>query len=427
MSNECKSIFVSTPEQVDPDKNVIATYYVEAKNISLIEAGTEIAAEESIGTWTEVATTTKWIVDNLPAKVFQWKRRGKRTGLVKIAYPIMLFDYETGGIPNILSIVAGNLFGLSSLKNVRLLELQLPEEIVKSFKGPKFGIEKLRRIVGTLETRRPHLGTIIKPKVGLNPEQTAEVAYEAAVGGVQFIKDDETLVNQKFCPLRERVTKVMEALDKAKEETGRTVLYAVNVTATINRILEFAETAIDHGANMLMIDVITAGFPALQILAEDPSINVPLHVHRTMHAAMTRNPKHGVHMIVIAKLVRLAGGDQLHTGAVGKMESVVKEVQRINDFLRSEWYGINTVFPVASGGVHPGLVPMNIKLLGEDLVLNSGGGCHGHPLGTRAGAKALSQAIDAYMQGLPLEEYAKTHRELKVALEKWGERFLREE
>lgn len=420
-----KSVFFAKPEEIDPENYVIATYYVESE-LPLPEAGEQIAIEESIGTWTEVTTTTAWIREKLPAKVFRWESGNK--GMVSIAFPNELFDVENGGIPNILSIVAGNLFGLSALKNVRLLDVEFSEEIVSAFPGPKFGVEKIREIMGTLKDRRPHLGTIIKPKVGLNPKQTAEVAYEAAMGGVDLIKDDETLTNQKFCPLEERVANVMEAIDKAKKETGKNVFYAVNVTANIDQMMKLADTAIEHDANMLMVDVLTAGFPAVQMIAEDPSINVPLHIHRTMHGAITRNPDHGIHMMVIAKLVRMAGGDQLHTGtAAGKMEKAVTEVKKVNDFLRSEWHGLQNVLPVASGGIHPGIVPPNIENLSRDLVINAGGGIHGHPLGTRAGATAMRQAIDAFMNNVPLEEYAKTREELQLALETWGYRYLAEE
>jgi len=418
-----RDFFLAEPEGIEPERHVIATYYVES-GLGLVEAGRQIAIEQSVGTWTEVTTTTRRIQERLSAKVFKWK--GENEGLVYIAYPNELFDLETGGIPNLLSIVAGNLFSLSAIKNVRLLDLQIPKEIAEMFPGPKFGIEELRRMVGTLQDRRPHLGTIVKPKVGLTPKQTAKVAYEAAMGGVDFIKDDETLTNQRFCPLLERVSEVMEALDRAREETGRKTLYAVNITAKADRMLELADQAIEHGANMLMVDVLTAGFSTVRMLAQDPSVRVPLHIHRAMHGAITRNPKHGIHMMVIAKLVRLAGGDQLHTGtAAGKMEKEASEVRRVNDFLRSGWHGLKTVFPVASGGIHPGIVPANIEGLGRDIVINAGGGIHGHPMGTRAGAKAMRQAIEACMRGIPLQAYAEDHEELRVALQAWGTKYLK--
>ena len=410
-------MFISKPEEIDPESYVLALYYVES-DLSLTEAGVRIAEEQSIGTWTEVSTLTEG-ARRLAAKVFKTSEKGPGSGLVWVAYPLELFDLESG-VPNVLSVVAGNLFGLSSLRNVRLLDVEFPKDFVREFPGPKFGIEGVREIVGTLGDRRPHVGTIVKPKVGLNPKETAEVAYEAAVGGVDLVKDDETLTNQSFCPIEERLPAVMEALDRVREETGRTVLYALNITARPDKLLETADWAVENGANMLMVDVLTAGFSSIRMLAEDPSIRVPIHVHRTMHAAITRNPKHGIDMMVIAKLVRLVGGDQLHTGtAAGKMESDVERLKEINGFLRSEWHGLKTVFPVASGGIHPALVPENVRVLGRDIVIQAGGGIHGHPMGTRAGAKAMRQAVEAVMAGVPLEEYAKTHPELKVALEKW--------
>ena len=420
---EIDETFFARPEDVDPDSYVIAKYYVES-DLPTVKVGEQIAIEESIGTWTKVTTETEWIRRHLAAKVFKYER-GNR-GVVYVAFPLELFDVETGSVPNLLSIVAGNLFGLSAIRHCRLLDIHLPRDYVRAFKGPKFGIEGVRSIVGTLEDRRPHLGTIVKPKVGLSPEQTAEVAYEAGVGGVDLVKDDETLTNQRFCPFKERLVRVMEALDRVREETGRVVLYAANVTASYDGMLELADFAVEHGANCLMIDVLTAGFPALQRLAEDPSIKVPIHVHRAMHAALTRSRVHGIHMRVIAKLVRLVGGDQLHTGtAAGKMgvKGEWREVREINDFLRSEWHGLKTVMPVASGGIHPGIVPINVRLLGRDVVINAGGGIHGHPWGTRAGAKAMRQAIEAAIRGVPLEEYARDHPELRVALEKWGQLF----
>jgi len=431
MSEQSFNVFSAKADQIDPEANIIATYYVEGKDISIEEAGVKIAAEESIGTWTEVSTATEWIIRNLPAKVFEHKVQDKNTGIIKIAYPNTLFDFETGGIPHILSIVAGNLFGSSALQNVKLLDLQFPSEFVSLFKGPKFGVEGVRKLVGTLDDRRPHLGTIIKPKVGLNPRETANVAYEAAIGGVDFIKDDETLTNQKFCPLADRVTHVMNALDRVKSETGKTVLYSPDITTETYKLRDLAQIALDHGANALMVDVIPCGFSAVRLLAEDPSIKVPIHVHRCMHAAMTRNPKHGISMMVISKLVRLAGGDQFHTGtAAGKMggkEKKIEELVSINDFLRGRFYGLKPTFPVASGGVHPTLVPINVLTLGKDIVIQAGGGIHGHPEGTRVGATAMRQAIDAAVNGIPLEEYAKTHRELAVAIKFWGMKFVSED
>lgn len=404
---------------------LIAKYYVEHKSVE--RAGIEICDEESVGTWTDL-TTMKPHVERLRADLLEYKIFEKHedyeTGEVLIGFPTDLFDLESG-IPNILSMIAGNLFGLGALRNVRLLDIEFPSSIIQHFPGPKFGIDGVRKIIGTDSGEfkgRPHIGTIVKPKMGLTASEWAEVAYEAAIGGVDFIKDDENLVNQPFCPLEERVVNVLEKLDQVKSETGRTVIHAVNVTAKHDVMWKHIETALDHGAKCLMIDVILTGAQELEDMAADPSIKVPIHVHRTMHAAFTRNKKHGISMLALAKILRLAGGDQLHIGSYGqgKMDSDIEEEKKIKEALLDEIDGIKTVFPVASGGLQPAKVPNLIKYGGRDIIIQAGGGIHGHPMGTRAGAAALKQAVEATMKGIPLEEYAKEHIELQKAIEKWG-------
>lgn len=422
-------LFTARPEAIDPDKYITAKYYIESP-LGLKSSGIAIATEESIGTWTEITTTNEWIRGRLPAKVFKTEGKGS-SGIVHIAFPMELFDVETSGVANILSMVAGNLFGLSTIKNVRLLDLEFPRTIVEQYPGPRFGIEGVRRLVGTDKHPRPHLGTIVKPKVGLNPAQTAKVAYEAALGGVDFIKDDETLVNQIFCPLEERVSKVMSALDRVKSETGRTVLFAVNITGAPDKMVKLAETAIENGANTLMLDILILGLPTVEWFLKEYDFKVPIHMHRAMHAAFTRNPRHGISFLPIAKIARMLGGDQLHTGSgAGKMGSKEERVHilgQILSFLRGDWFGKKKTFPVASGGIHPGLVPANLEAMGMDCIINAGGGIHGHPLGTRAGATAMMQAIEACVEGIKLYEYAKTHKELDLALKHWGEKRIYED
>jgi ribulose-bisphosphate carboxylase large chain len=336
--------------------------------------------------------------------------------LTRIRYPAEIF--EPGNMAQYLSVIAGNLFGLGRLEVVRLMDVEFPDPLTR-FKGPKFGIAGVRRMIGSKD--RPHVGTIIKPKVGLNPEDTAMVAYQAAIGGVDLIKDDETLTDQKFCPIDRRLPLVMKRLEEAKDETGKEVLYAVNISTRADQIVERALHAIGLGANMVMIDIFTTGFGALQALGEDARVRVPIHVHRTMHAAFTRNPEHGIAMRPLAHIIRMLGADQLHTGTVGgKMSHNAPEVKATIEVLKCACSGMKQTFPVSSGGLHPGKVAHEIATLGTDIILQAGGGIHGHPDGTVAGARAMRQAVDAYMDGKSTEEYANDHYELERALKKWG-------
>lgn len=400
-------------------KDVTATYYFKPKSDVTPEyAAQAICEEQTTGTWTSLSTVNDRTsyVHTLDGEVLTLEKSGNGY-LTRLRYPNEIF--EPGNIPQYLSVVAGNLFGLGKLETVRLIDMDIPQNLAGC--GPKFGIEGIRKLVGTEKIRRPHVGTIIKPKVGLNVADTASVAYDAALGGLDLIKDDETLTNQKFCPLLPRLEAVMQALDKAEAQTGKKVLYAVNVTTGGDKIVELAHQAVKAGANMLMVDVLTAGFSAVQALAEDPAVSVPIHVHRTMHGALTRNPEHGIAMRPIAKLVRCFGGDQLHTGTVsGKMGGKAAEVLGDNKAVTEEFFGLKATFPVASGGLHPGKAAAEVKTLGSEIVLQAGGGIHGHPDGTTAGARAMVQAVEAAFAGIDANEYAKTHTELRKALEKWG-------
>lgn len=384
---------------------LIARYHVET-DLPIRKAAIAIAAEQSTGTWTEVRGA-----DNpLAARVI----RAEGTD-VQIGFPEELF--EPGNIPQYLSVVAGNLFGLGALKKVRLQDVIFPESLMRAHKGPRFGIEDARKILGVFD--RPLVGTIVKPKVGLDPGGTAAIAAAAVRGGLDLVKDDETLTDQAFCPLISRVEEVMSALDKVEKETGKGAFYAVNVTTGADQILERAERAVDHGANMVMVDVLTAGFSALEVLSRH--VDVPVHVHRTMHGAFTRDKGHGISMVVISRLVRMAGGTNLHTGSyMGKMARETMENDQSRDALREEWHGLKRVFPVASGGIYPAKVSGNLDGYGIDSIVQAGGGVHGHPDGTTAGAKAMVQAVEAWLKQIPLQEYAKDHKELETALKFWG-------
>jgi len=386
---------------------VIAKYRVET-DLPIEKAAEAIAAEQSTGTWTDVEREK--LASDLSARVVR-----AEGNFAYVAFPEELF--EPGNMPQYLSVVAGNLFGLGDLKKVRLLDVIFPQSLVSAHKGPRFGIKEARKILGVFD--RPLVGTIIKPKVGLSPKETAEVAGQAVRGGLDLIKDDETLTDQSFCPMDERVEAVMAELSKVEEETGKKAFYAVNVTSGAEEILGRAEEVIDRGANMVMVDVLTSGFSALEVLSR--GVEVPVHVHRTMHGAFTRDRSHGISMIPISRLVRMAGGTNLHTGSyLGKMAGDREENDRCRDALRDEWYGLSPVFPVASGGVHPGNVRPNLEGYGTDCIVQAGGGVHGHPWGTTGGAKAMVQAVEAWIAGVSEEEYARSHKELEAALKLWS-------
>lgn len=389
--------------------DLICDFYIEPKGISLEEAAGGVAAESSVGTWTEL-TTTKAYVEELRARVFSIN--GNK---IKVAYPSVLF--EAGSIPNILSSIAGNVFGLGALANLRLEDASFPEAILRAYKGPKYGIEGIRKILKV--QYRPLVGTIIKPKLGLKTDDHAKVAYEAWLGGCDIVKDDENLGSQKFNPFYKRLKETLNARDKAEKQTGEKKVYMVNLTAPYDEMIKRAEAVMEEGGEYAMVDILTCGFSSLQAL-RGKDFDLIYHAHRAGHAAFTKNPKHGIAMRVISKVVRMIGLDQLHVGtAVGKMSETRDEVLQNCDALRGEMGKLKKVLPVASGGLHPGLVPALIDIFGRDFVIQAGGGIHGNPKGTIAGAMAMRQAVDAVLTGSSLEDFAVKHKELAMALRTW--------
>jgi ribulose-bisphosphate carboxylase large chain len=263
------------------------------------------------------------------------------------------------------------------------------------------------------------VGTIIKPKLGLRTKDHAKVAYAAWKGGCDIVKDDENLSSQEFNPFKDRVTKTLESRNKAQDETGERKVYMVNITAETDEMLRRAEFVAKNGGEYIMVDILTCGFAALQTLRQR-DLNVVIHAHRAGHAALTKNPKHGISMRVISKIARIVGVDQLHVGTVvGKMYESKEDVAQNLEALKMEMPGLRRVMPVASGGLHPGLVPALIQFFGKDFIIQAGGGIHGHKKGTTAGATAMRQAVEATLKGIALSDYAKTHTELRTALQMW--------
>ncbi|MCL2712806.1 MAG: RuBisCO large subunit C-terminal-like domain-containing protein [Methanomassiliicoccaceae archaeon] len=400
-------------EKADPDEYVICKYRITT-NLPMEKAAESLAAEQSTGTWTGISTLEKDIFQKYGGKVIDINEN-----LVEVAFPTDDFSIEVGGVPQILSIIAGNLFGLHSIDKIRLEDVSFPKAIRECFPGPKFGASGLRNILDRPE--RPLVGTIVKPKIGLSPKDTANYVYESGKGGLTNSKDDETLVDQNFCPIQDRTVAIAESLDRLESE-GHKMVHAINISTSGHKILEIGEKVQSWGAKQIMVDVLTCGFAAVQALAEDRSIKVPIHVHRTMHGAMTRDPLHGIAMLPIAKLCRMCGGDALHVGTlgIGKMEGHRKSDKDNIDACFDPSVGYKEVMPVCSGGVYPGVVDKIIKAAGNNVQIQAGGGVAGHPGGVRKGAMGMSQAVDAVFSGIDLNEYAKTHDELRVALKMWG-------
>lgn len=430
-------LFVDKGFRPDPDSHVVVTFRVApAPGFTIEDAAGGVAAESSVGTWT---TLHVWYdeprLSKLMGRAYEISDLGGGSYLVRVAYPLELF--EEGNLPAFLASVAGNVFGMRRVRWLRVEDIYLPKGFLEPFKGPLKGLSGVREVFRVYD--RPIAGTVPKPKVGYSADEVERLAYEVLAGGLDYIKDDENLASPRYCSFEARARGIMRAIDRAERETGERKVWFANVTADVREMARRMKIVADYGNPYAMVDVVIAGWSSLTYvrdLAEE--YGLAIHAHRAMHAAMTRNPDHGVSMFVLAKLLRVVGVDQLHVGTpeVGKLEARKVDVVRNCSVLRDPmfkpqpddalhlpqpFYHIKPAVPVASGGLHPGTLPEVVRHMGVDIVVQVGGGVVGHPDGPRAGAAAVRQALEAASRGIPLERYAEDHEELRKALEKWGD------
>lgn len=415
------------PDYEPTEDDLLCAFKVTPReDVDMIEAAAAVAAESSTATWTEVWSREFVDIEHFKAKVY--KIEGD---IVYIAYPLDLF--EAGSIPNIISSALGNVFGMKAVTGLRMEDMRVPLKLVETFKGPGFGIEGVRDMLGIHD--RPLIGGTIKPKLGMSPKHQALVAYESLVGGMDAPKDDENLNSQTWTIFYDRARYVLEAVHKAEAETGERKGYFLNVTAPdAEEMIRRAEFVKANGGRFVMVDFLTVGFAALQTLRNHcERLGLAIHCHRAFHSLFTRPKNHGCDFRVMSKFARLVGVDHIHIGtAIGKLEGTRTELgERIETLTASHtragggllfdqpWGRLKSVFPVASGGLHPGHVPFLYESFGKDAILQFGGGAHGHPGGSRAGAKACRDAVEATIRGIPLEQAAKESPELRAALDLW--------
>ena len=420
---------LALPDGVDYDDYAIGTYlvsYSAALPIPIIAP--MLAVEQSTGTWVPVPGETVDVRCQHIAKVigvyevpdYEFAvppNLQTRQWFVQVAYPEVNIGEQ---IPMLLTTVVGN---ISMGGDIKLVDIRFPKKYVAGFKGPKFGIEGVRKILGV--KKRPLLNNMIKPCTGYRLKVGAELFRKAALGGCDIIKDDELIADASFNSVEGRVKRYMQIEKQVYEEKGEHTLYTVNITDKIPRVFENARRAVELGCNALMINYLAVGFPVMQALADDPSINVPILAHMDVAGALYMSPWHGLSShLVLGKLPRLAGADIVVIPApYGKAPVIDYKFRNVARNLTFPLYNLKPTFPMASGGITPSMVPTVMAALGNDIVMGSGGGIHAHPKGPVAGGKAFRQAIDATMKGISLAEYAKEHPELAIALKEWADPF----
>jgi 2,3-diketo-5-methylthiopentyl-1-phosphate enolase len=415
-------IFVHSLDGIDRANHIVATYFMDdelpgekfVEHFSLIQS---MALEGSTGTWEKVEEDTEEVRVKLAGKMVGYYEiptgnPSRRAAVVQLAFPIEAWG---DNVPMMLLSIAGNCFAYSD--KLRLLDVFFPDDLLAKFKGPKFGVPGMRQRMKVPD--RPLSLHIIKPKMGMTPQQVANQCYQTAIGGADAMKDDEMTADVYNSRYEDRVKAVMEALEKAHAKTGKRPIYFVSITDEPRRIFDKAARAVELGANGLLV-CYSAGLAVLRQLAEDPAIDVPILLHGShMIAAQPR-----ISWPVFAKLVRICGGDLMLTPTYWSSIPMVsmEEGIRTAQVKLAPLGHIKPMFPMPCAGVYPGLTPILVGEYGPDIVIPAGGGMLGHPDGYTAGAMAWQQAIAATMSGEPFLEYAARPecKELRRAIEKWG-------
>ncbi|BAD75238.1 MULTISPECIES: 2,3-diketo-5-methylthiopentyl-1-phosphate enolase [Geobacillus thermoleovorans group] len=404
---------------------VMATYLLHDET-DIRKKAEGIALGLTIGTWTDLPALEQEQLRKHKGEVVAIEELGEservnayfgkrlKRAIVKIAYPTVNFSAD---LPALLVTTFGK---LSLDGEVRLLDLEFPDEWKRQFPGPRFGIDGIRDRVGV--HNRPLLMSIFKGMIGRDLAYLTSELKKQALGGVDLVKDDEILFDSELLPFEKRITEGKAALQEVYEQTGKRTLYAVNLTGKTFALKDKAKRAAELGADVLLFNVFAYGLDVLQALREDEEIAVPIMAHPAFSGAVTPSEFYGVApSLWLGKLLRLAGADfVLFPSPYGSVALEREQALGIARALTDDQEPFARAFPVPSAGIHPGLVPLIIRDFGLDTIVNAGGGIHGHPDGAIGGGRAFRAAIDAVLAGRPLRAAAAENEALQKAIDRWG-------
>ena len=426
--NDNAAVLWDDPLRMSPER-IVATYRVETP-LELARAAEVLAGEQSSGTFVVVPGETQELRDRFRARVERVTETERvaspsipgarpsdtyRRGEVVVSWSIGNVGYN---LPAIVSTIQGNLYELRQFSGLKLLDIDLPPSFANAFTGPRFGIEGTRRLTGVRD--RPLIGTIIKPSVGLTPEQTADLVRTLAEAGIDFVKDDELMANPPHSPFDRRVAAVMRVINDHAQRTGRKVMYAFNVSDEMDAMLRHYDKVRATGGTAAMVSLNTVGLAGVKRLCDEGTLAI--HGHRNGWGMLNRHPMLGMEFTAYQKLWRLAGADQIHVNGIANKfweddDSVVRSIKAC----LAPLLGGMSVLPVVSSGQTGLQAPETYRRTRTvDLLYMAGGGIMAHPSGPAAGVTALRQAWEAAVSGVELASYAATRLELRQQIEKFG-------
>jgi len=413
---------------------ILAQYWIETA-FPLEQAAATMAGEQSTGTFLRVPGETDELRERFAARVESvvegehapapslagsglprnWDGI-RRTAVVTLSWPL----HNIGpSLPNLLATVAGNLSELKAFSGLKLLDVTLPPAFLTTYQGPQFGVAGTRSMTGV--EGRPLIGTIIKPSIGMSPEQTAEQVRTLAEAGIDFIKDDELQSDGPHCPFNARVTAVQAVLNQHYDRTGKRIMYAANITGDLDQMFARHDHVLAQNGTCIMVSMNSIGLPAMKALRAHSQLVV--HGHRNGWGMMSRSPATGMSFVAFQKFWRLAGIDHTHVNGLRNKfcepdDSVITSARVCLTPMFDPPFAGCEIMPVFSSGQSAHQAADTFAALGStDLIYACGGGILGHPMGVAAGVRSLQQAWEAAALKIPAAAYALTHPELKAALE----------
>jgi len=412
-------------------EKIKATYWIETAQ-PVEKAAGALAGEQSCGTFVSVPGETQELKEKHAAQVqsieileevgapslpgaYSAKNKSTYTrAKIEVTWPLANVGVN---ISNLMATVAGNLFELHPFSGLRLTDVEIPEAYYSKYKGPQFGLDGTRKLTNVFDS--PIIGTIIKPSVGLTPEQTAAQTKLLIEAGLDFLKDDELMGDPPHCPFEKRVDAVMDVINRHADATGKKAMYAFNLSGDVDDMAYRHDYVLKRGGTCIMVSLNWIGLSALVKLRAHAQL--PIHGHRTGWGLMNRSPHIGIDFTAYQKIWRLAGADQLHTNGLRNKfceadASVIKSIKACQHYE----HGMQ-VMPVVSSGQWAGQAVDTYQAIGNPhLMYVCGGGIVAHPGGMAAGVESIKQAWQAALRGQSLASFATSHTELKQAIEFFG-------
>ena len=415
-------------------ERLYATYLIETP-LAVAQAAAVLAGEQSSGTFVAVPGETEELKQRFAARVEKITPRemvnepslpGCRSGngMFQRAEIVVSWSVENFGcnLPTIVSTVQGNLYELSQFSGLKLMDLEFPPSFAKHFPGPKFGVAGCRQLTGA--ENRPLIGTIIKPSIGLSPQQTAALVKTLAEAGIDFIKDDELMADPPHAPFIERVDAIMRVINEHAQRTGKKVMYAFNISDEMDAMQRHYEKIVSAGGTCAMISLNSVGLAGAKKICDLGALAV--HGHRNGWGMLNRHPFLGVEFPAYQKLWRLAGVDQIHVNGLANKfwesdDSVVRAMESCAKPLFAE--KSFSVLPVVSSGQWGRQACETFRRTQTvDLLYMAGGGILAHPSGPAAGVRSLQKWWSAAVEGLTPARAAAKYPELNISMEKFGEK-----